>query len=251
MPAPSRYDERRWFVHVAICCTSCAKFRDLLSHESCSRCVTRRVTLSIYDAYWARGAYLAADIPMNHRVTRRAWLGLLVGLVAAVGFSSPASSEADALSSVKIVRDAKDPRWVHGTVTVSATPDAVMQRLSRIDQWPQFLSDIKSMKVVQHNGDDWHVKLETRTMDCGAHDYYLKVKKRGIGLKIDATGIDAYGAIAVRASNETGKSVASFSMFADTTGVIGWLIPTKTLRARQEKMVVRDLEDLAKSFAGP
>ncbi len=196
------------------------------------------------------GALLACIIYMRTRVTRRTWLGLFLGAVAALGLSIPAASEAaDPPGSVKIVRDANDPRWVHGTVTISATPDAIMARLSRVDQWPQFLSDIKWMKVVEHEGGHWHVKLETRTMDCGSHDYHLDVSKRSVQLRIDAVGINAQGLIAVRAGDDAGKSVATFSMFAETTGIVGLLIPEKTLRARQEKMVRRDLEDLSKLFA--
>jgi hypothetical protein len=37
----------------------------------------------------------------------------------------------------------------------------------------------------------------------------------------------------------------------ETSGVIGWFIPESTLRARQEQMVRRDLEDIAKAFAKP
>lgn len=187
---------------------------------------------------------------MRSVITRRACLGWLVGGLAAFGVSFPARSlAADAPGVVRIVRDSKDPRWVHGTVTIAAAPDAVMARLSKVDQWPQFLSDIKRMKIVEHDGSRWHVKLETRTMDCGAHDYHLNVSKRGVQLRIDATGINAQGVISVRAGENAGISVAKFSMLAETTGIIGLLIPEKKLRARQEKMVRRDLEDLSRAFS--
>jgi hypothetical protein len=94
------------------------------------------------------------------------------------------------------------------------------------------------------------VELETKTMDCGAHDYHINVAKDGsVKLVIDAPGINAHGLITAKQSGREDESVARFSLFIESAGIMGWFIPEKILRARQEQMVRRDLDDLARSFA--
>ena len=177
-------------------------------------------------------------------MSRRAF-GLGIGLLALF----PCPALAGSPTKPTLVRDSKDPRWVHGTITVGASPDRVFSRVERVDKWPTLLSDVKWVKVLEHEGSHWHVRLETRTMDCGAHDYHINVEaKRRLKFVIDATGIDANGVISVGRGKDDAESLASFSLFIQTTGVFGWFIPDKLVRKRQESMVRRDLEDLAKAF---
>ena len=189
---------------------------------------------------------------MNSSISRRAVLSSTLLAAVWLGFASIRTAAADTRTAAKVVRDSKDPRWIHGTVVVTAPADKVMARVARVDQWTKVFSDIKSLKVVKREGDHWHLRLETRTMDCGAHDYYVTVNgTRSVKLVIDAPGINANGLITAKAADQKQVSIASFSLFVETTGVIGWFIPEKVLRARQETMVRRDLEDLAASFASP
>lgn len=189
---------------------------------------------------------------MAQLVARRTMFQIAVaGAFIVAGATFADSSRAGASPGrAQITRDAKDPRWIHGTISVSAPADQIKARVARVAEWPKLLSDIKSLKVIEHSGKRWHVKIETRTMDCGAHDYYIDVAADGnVTLVIDATGINANGRIAAKPSEHEGQSVARFSLFVETSGVIGWFIPESTLRARQERMVRRDLEDIAKAFA--
>lgn len=175
----------------------------------------------------------------------------LAGALVALGLTVADGSRAGAAGRARITRDAKDPRWLHGTISVSAPPDTVMTRLARVAEWPKLLSDIKSLRVVDHDGKRWHAKIETWTMNCGAHDYTIDVTHDGVRLSIDATGIHANGRIRIEPGAQDSRSTARFSLFVETSGIVGWFIPESTLRARQETMVRRDLEDIAKAFATP
>lgn len=154
-----------------------------------------------------------------------------------------------AAPAVEVARDASDARWVHGKTTVSAARGAVIDRLTAIDRWPSVFRDIQSFKVVSHDGSRWVVRIERGVMNCGAHDYHVDVEPGGtVRVRIDAAGIDASVLVRVRELTATETSV-TYSMFIDTRGVLGWFIPEKTLRSRQESMVRQDLTDLARAFA--
>ena len=190
---------------------------------------------------------------MSHSPTRRAFLvaTLLAATAVTLALVLTGNSEASEPSGrAKVIRDSKDPRWLHGAVTISAPADRVLDRLARVNEWNKVLTDIKHLDVIKRDGEKWLVRIETRTMDCGAHDYHVTAdSNRGVKLVIDAPGINANGFITAKASKREGESSARFSLFVETSGVIGWFIPEKTLWAKQEQMVRRDLEDLARSFA--
>src|SRR5499427_7297431 len=74
--------------------------------------------------------------------------------------------------TVRWSRVASDPRWVQGDVTVNAPPDMVWARLARVNEWPQSLTDIERLKVLDRRTDDrghtrWKIELETRTLGHG------------------------------------------------------------------------------------
>lgn len=190
---------------------------------------------------------------MAHSPARRgiAAMILYAGAAVALGLAfTTATNAAEPPNRAKIARDAKDPRWLHGTITIAAPANQVFDRLARVNEWNQVFSDIKRLKVIKHDGEHWLVELETRTMDCGAHDYHLYVQaNRRVKLVFDAPGVNAHGFIEAKQGEREGESSARFTLFVEATGVIGWFIPESTLRARQESMVRHDLGDLARSFA--
>lgn len=150
-------------------------------------------------------------------------------------------------STVRIVRDSKDPRWVHGTVTVATGPDDTFRRVSQVDRWSTLFSDIKRLNVKRKASAHWLIEIESATMNCGAHDYHIKIlPDRTLSFVIDATGIAATGYLRVRpVADQPTLSKVAFDLFIETTGVIGWFIPESSVRTRQEIMVGRDLTDLA------
>lgn len=106
-------------------------------------------------------------------------------------------------------------------VIVPTDAQTVRARLQRVDTWPQLFSDIRNLRVTRRGGDEWTVRIETLTFDCGAHDYHVWFQLDGtVHLQIDAHG------------------------------VVGWFVSEATLRRRQESMVTRYLTDLRRGF-GP
>lgn len=173
-----------------------------------------------------------------------------------VGVHSPAQAEAQPVSPGRTaaapwMRDRRDPRWVYGMVTVPTDAQTVRARLRQVDTWPQLFSDIRSLRVTRRGGDEWTVRIETLTFDCGAHDYRVRFQPGGtVHLQIDAPGIDAVARMEVRDAYTPGRAVVTYRLFVDAHGVVGWFVSEATLRRRQESMVTRYLTDLRRGF-GP
>lgn len=85
--------------------------------------------------------------PRSRYVRSTLLVGTLVG-VASLCIANAASAEPKTgPGSVRVTRDVKDPRWLHGSVDVGAPADEVLLRLQKVDQWQALLSDIKQLKV--------------------------------------------------------------------------------------------------------
>lgn len=177
-------------------------------------------------------------------------------LASGVGVHFPAAVEAQPASPgrtapVPWMRDRRDPRWVYGMVIVPTDAQTVRARLRRVDTWPQLFSDIRNVRVTRRGGDEWTVRIETLTFDCGAHDYHVWFQPDGtVHLQIDAPGIDAVARMEVRDGYTPGRAVVTYRLFVDAHGVVGWFVSEATLRRRQESMVTRYLTDLRRGF-GP
>lgn len=119
-----------------------------------------------------------------------------------------------------------------------------------MDQWPAVLTDIKQLKVKSTSKGYWLAEIESKTMNCGSHDYHIRLKSdRTLSFVIDATALSATGYIHVQPlAKEPALSTIKFDLFVETTGVIGWFIPESAVRSRQEAMVRRDLTDLGRTF---
>jgi hypothetical protein len=146
--------------------------------------------------------------------------------------------------------DAKDPRWVQGQVTAHATMDAVWAKLQRVPEWPQMFTDIKTMNIVERGTDHWRVKLETRTFDCGAHEYHVRFDSpRTARLWIDAPGVTALAYMRVLEGGAPEASRVVYSLFLEARGIAAWFHTKEDLRRKQERMVVQYLSDLERLFA--
>lgn len=168
----------------------------------------------------------------------------LVGLVTRRASADPALPTAPIWS-----RDEKDPRWVQGQAEAAASADAVFTRLRRVPEWPRLFTDIKSLRVIEGAADRWRVKLETKTFDCGAHEYDVLFDATRTGrLWIDAPGITALAYMRVYEGATKDSSRIVYSLFVDARGVAGWFVSKEELRRKQEQMVVRYLTDLERAF---
>lgn len=178
---------------------------------------------------------------------RRTFLAVLASSVA----STLRSASARAQSSPTWTRDAKDPRWVQGQVSAAATPDGVWNRLRRVPEWPRMFTDIKTLRITERVDDaHWRLKLETRTFDCGVHEYHVVFDgptKTG-PLWIDAPGVTAVAYMRVLDGATAESARVVYSLFVDARGFAGWFITRDELRRKQEAMVVRYLADLAHAF---
>lgn len=178
---------------------------------------------------------------------RRTFLAVLASSAA----STLASASAHAQTTPSWTRDATDPRWVQGQVVAAATPDAVWNRLRRVPEWPRMFTDIKALRVIERVDDaHWRLKLETRTFDCGAHEYHVVFDDRAKTgrLWIDAPGVMAVAYMRVLDGATAESARVVYSLFVDARGFAGWFITKDELRRKQELMVVRYLADLARAF---
>ena len=119
-------------------------------------------------------------------MTRRAVLLLALASVISTPDEGALAAEP---TSVTWGRDPKDPRWVQGQALVRTAPADVWTRIQRVDDWPRMFSDIKWLRVVERSPDHWRVRLESKTMTCGAHDYHVRFQPSRSGkVVIDAPG---------------------------------------------------------------
>ena len=172
--------------------------------------------------------------------------------------NASASSTASASSSVSAPaappysyhRDAKDPRWVQGEVTLNAPPDVVFALVEKVDSWPQTLTDIKRFKVTSHHGDHWQVDLETRTIPAGMLGYDVEVMRpvRELKLYTDRMGVKAVAQTNVRPAPIAGQSILTYSLYLTASGVASMLISNSSLRSKQEHMVAVSLADFYRTF---
>ena len=175
-----------------------------------------------------------------------------IGAVASSVLLAARGARAEAPNRPTWARDSKDPRWVQGQVVAPAAADAVWARLQRVAEWPQMFSDIKAMRILERGPDDYRVKLETRTFNCGAHEYKVHFDpSRSAKLWIDAPGVTALAYMRVLEGVGEGASRVVYSLFLEARGIAAWFHTENDLRAKQESMVVRYLEDLERAFRAP
>lgn len=150
-------------------------------------------------------------------------------------------------------RDEKDPRWVHGEVVAPSSPEVTWRHLARVPEWPRLFTDIKSLRVVEHAGDAWKLKVASRTFDYGAYDYEARIDPATRTAKgwLGTAGVSAICTMRVLDGSAPSTSRVSCSLFIDARGVAAWAIGKDELRRRQEHMVVQYLADLQRGPGSP
>jgi carbon monoxide dehydrogenase subunit G len=175
---------------------------------------------------------------------------LAAALTGALVLHGSGAARAGSHASYTYHRDAKDPRWVQGEVTVDAPPDVVFATLEKVDAWPQTLTDIARLKVLSHRGDHWEVELETRTIPAGMLGYDVAVSpaQRSLKLYTNRLGVYTIAQTDVRPGASAGQSVVTYSLLIQVSGLPSLLISEKSLRQKQEHMVDVTLADLERAF---
>ncbi len=171
--------------------------------------------------------------------------------LAAGALGSPSSAHADPTPPPPTWhRDAADPRWVQGEVTVDAPPDVVFARLEHVETWPQLLTDIARLKVLDHRDSHWEIELETRTLGHGMLGYDVNIGPGKVAkLTTNRMGVKAVGHTLVRPGPTPGQSNVVYSLFLEVSGLPSLLISDKTLREKQEHMLTVTLADFQRAFA--
>ena len=193
---------------------------------------------------------------MTRRTVSRVWRLAMVAsvlLFALGGHDATAdSSESPPAQAIPAHRDAKDPRWVFGSVIVNGSPDEVWARFQRVDTWPQLLTDIARMKVVDHRDAHWGIELETRTLGHGMLGYDVETSpSRVIKLSTDTLGVHALAYTRIHPGPQAGQSLVSYSLYLQLNGAPSLLISDKSLRAKQDHMVAVTLADIGRGFGSP
>ena len=162
-------------------------------------------------------------------------------------------ARADSPAPYTVHRDAKDPRWVQGEVTVDAAPDAVFATMAQVDAWPKTLTDISRLKVVSHKGDHWEVELESRTIPAGmlAYDVAVTPANRSLRLYTNRNGVYTIAQTDVKPGATAGQSKITYSLLITVSGIPSLLISEKSLRSKQEHMVDQTVGDLYRAFKKP
>jgi hypothetical protein len=138
---------------------------------------------------------------------------------------------------------------VQGRVVVPTASDPIWVRLQQVDRWKDMFSDIKTLKVLEHDGSHWRINLRTTAFDCGAHDYDVRFDDaRTAHLRIEAPGADAHALISVKPGSHPSESVVTYSLYVQATGIMSWFVSEATLRKKQEYMVTKYLTDLQRAF---
>ncbi len=176
---------------------------------------------------------------------------VILAMASIVAFpASRALGQSTSGSTLKWQRSNTDPRWVQGRVTVPTPGDSIWGRLQQVDRWKDMFTDIKSLRVLEHDGNRWRINLRTTAFDCGAHDYDVRFDDAQTAhLRINAPGADAHALISVKPAPRADESVVTYSLFVQATGIVSWFVSEETLRKKQEYMVTKYLTDLQRAFS--
>lgn len=183
------------------------------------------------------------------RSVRRSFIGLSF-ISLALAFT-PSEARGDAKPPpVTVSHYPADPHWVQGQVIVNAPPDVVLARLERVDTWPQILTDISQVEVVDHKDDHWHIKLETRTLGRGMLPSQVMIQRpeRRVVFWGNDTGVSSAAYTTVRNGPTPNQSNVVYSFYIQISGIAHLIISESSLREKQEHMVQVTLEDIRRAY---
>ena len=167
---------------------------------------------------------------------------LLCGVEANAGVGRAATQALD--TTVWWGRDAYDPDWVQGRVRLPADAARLWARIQAVDDWTAIFSDVLKLTVVERTPPRWRVRVETRSFDCGEHDYHVVFQQRNtVEMRIAAPGVESVGYLSV-AEDPSGGVLVTYRLLVRPQGFGGWFVSKKELQRKQEDMVVRYLRDV-------
>jgi len=100
------------------------------------------------------------------------------------------------------------------------------------------------LTVLERTPPHWRIRVETRSFDCGEHDYHLVFREQNtVEMRITAPGVDSLGYLPVR-DDPAGGTLVTYRLLVRPQGLAGWFVSRKELRRKQEDMVVRYFRDV-------
>lgn len=103
--------------------------------------------------------------------------------------------------------------------------------------------------MLKKAGNTTKIELELRTFDSGSHEWEVRaLSNRTVEMSIGAPGIKARGVATVKDGATPLDALVSYWLFVDVSGIVGWFVSEKDLRAKQERLIDRNLRDLEKVF---
>ena len=176
---------------------------------------------------------------------------VIFAVVLAIGALGARSLTTAAMPGRQWQRSSQDPRWVQGQVDLATPAPAVWQRFADVRGWPSIFSDIASLSVKSESRDGahWVIRFASRIVGHGAFDYFVTLDsaKQSGRVVVEASGVrGAVYATVTPIDDRTAR--VTYATFAERDGVLGWFLPERSLRARQERLVEQNLADLEKAF---
>jgi hypothetical protein len=176
---------------------------------------------------------------------------LILAVVLAGGAIGANSWTVAAMPAGHWQRNPRDPRWVHGQIDLATPAAELWRRFADVRGWPSIFSDVGSFSVKSESNDSshWVVRFESKIVGHGAFDYVvtLDATKQSGRVVVVASGVRGAVYATVAPIADRGTRV-TYTTFAETYGVLGWLVSEQSLRARQERLVEQNLTDLGKAF---
>jgi len=167
----------------------------------------------------------------------------LVLLTIAITLTLTPDARAD---PARVERNSRDARWVTDTVEVAAAPEVVLASLRAVMSWPRLFHDIVSLSVKTRTRGRQVLSVHSKILGDHAHEFTVADRGDGLDVLIDITGVVTRGTLSVSPGRDERSATATFSLYAETSGVAGLFVSERTLRAKQEALVRTYLTDLAK-----
>lgn len=151
--------------------------------------------------------------------------------------------------AITLERPVATPQTVSAAIILEAPAEQVWERLSDVESWDLLFDDIEKLEVLAHEGDEWRLRLHTRSIGrSGPREYRLTLDRdaRTAGLVLEESGLQSSMTFAVEPA-EDGSRV-THAMTTSVSGMAGWLVPKAALDRLQDDCVRGYLVDLASAF---
>ena len=135
-------------------------------------------------------------------------------------------------------------------IVVDASPTQIYALVTDYANWPQFLSDIKSVKVEAGGRRDAKVRFRSTALEHEVAVKFDNLENREIRFhSVDAPpGAHASGTYVLEPIDNGMRTRITARFYMDVVGIAGIFVRSKTLRAMRQNKLRADLSDVAARF---